>query len=197
MERFTAGDLGAGEGDRGGDGDAATTSSIGAPARYLDGGYGVGKTHLLAALWHEAPDAEGVPHVRGARRPSSASSGWSRRSHASPRIGCSASTSSSSTTSPTPDDGHVPAGGDRRAARGSPRRRTRCRTGSARAASTPTTSRGRSPRSPRTSKSCASTGPTTGPRRGSRPSRSATLSSTAIGRALAQSDGAVSRRLFD
>src|SRR3954447_22943787 len=27
----------------------------GAPARYLDGGYGVGKTHLLAALWHAAP----------------------------------------------------------------------------------------------------------------------------------------------
>jgi len=26
-----------------------------APARYLDGGYGVGKTHLLAALWHAAP----------------------------------------------------------------------------------------------------------------------------------------------
>ncbi|MBV9041790.1 MAG: cell division protein ZapE [Acidimicrobiia bacterium] len=29
--------------------------SDGAPARYLDGGYGVGKTHLLAALWHAAP----------------------------------------------------------------------------------------------------------------------------------------------
>src|SRR5947209_5189069 len=27
----------------------------GAPARYLDGGYGVGKTHLLAALWHAVP----------------------------------------------------------------------------------------------------------------------------------------------
>ena len=26
-----------------------------APARYLDGGYGVGKTHLLAALWHAVP----------------------------------------------------------------------------------------------------------------------------------------------
>jgi cell division protein ZapE len=25
------------------------------PGRYLDGGYGVGKTHLLASLWHEAP----------------------------------------------------------------------------------------------------------------------------------------------
>ncbi len=26
-----------------------------APARYLDGGFGVGKTHLLAATWHAAP----------------------------------------------------------------------------------------------------------------------------------------------
>jgi cell division protein ZapE len=26
-----------------------------APARYLDGGFGVGKTHLLAAAWHAAP----------------------------------------------------------------------------------------------------------------------------------------------
>ncbi len=25
------------------------------PGRYLDGGFGVGKTHLLASLWHEAP----------------------------------------------------------------------------------------------------------------------------------------------
>ena len=30
----------------------------GKPARYLDGGYGVGKTHLLAALWHAAPPAK-------------------------------------------------------------------------------------------------------------------------------------------
>ena len=27
----------------------------GAPGVYLDGGYGVGKTHLLASLWHESP----------------------------------------------------------------------------------------------------------------------------------------------
>lgn len=26
------------------------------PGVYLDGGYGVGKTHLLASLWHEAPE---------------------------------------------------------------------------------------------------------------------------------------------
>ncbi|MEX2291240.1 MAG: cell division protein ZapE [Mycobacteriales bacterium] len=28
----------------------------GRPGVYLDGGYGVGKTHLLAALWHESPE---------------------------------------------------------------------------------------------------------------------------------------------
>ncbi len=28
----------------------------GPPGVYLDGGYGVGKTHLLASLWHEAPE---------------------------------------------------------------------------------------------------------------------------------------------
>lgn len=30
-------------------------ASTGAPGRYLDGGFGVGKTHLLASLWHAAP----------------------------------------------------------------------------------------------------------------------------------------------
>jgi cell division protein ZapE len=29
--------------------------AAGAPGRYLDGGFGVGKTHLLASLWHAAP----------------------------------------------------------------------------------------------------------------------------------------------
>ena len=29
--------------------------SDGRPGRYLDGGFGVGKTHLLASLWHAAP----------------------------------------------------------------------------------------------------------------------------------------------
>jgi cell division protein ZapE len=28
-------------------------SQIQAPGVYLDGGFGVGKTHLLAAVWHE------------------------------------------------------------------------------------------------------------------------------------------------
>ena len=30
-------------------------TASGAPGRYLDGGFGVGKTHLLASLWHAAP----------------------------------------------------------------------------------------------------------------------------------------------
>ncbi len=34
----------------------------GRQARYLDGGYGVGKTHLLASLWHET-DGHGFPAV--------------------------------------------------------------------------------------------------------------------------------------
>lgn len=33
----------------------ATGESVCAPGLYLDGGFGVGKTHLLASLWHEAP----------------------------------------------------------------------------------------------------------------------------------------------
>jgi cell division protein ZapE len=31
----------------------------GRPGVYLDGGFGVGKTHLLASLWHEAPEPRG------------------------------------------------------------------------------------------------------------------------------------------
>jgi cell division protein ZapE len=34
---------------------APATSPGGKPGRYLDGGFGVGKTHLLASLWHAAP----------------------------------------------------------------------------------------------------------------------------------------------
>ncbi|MCY7365387.1 MAG: cell division protein ZapE [Frankiaceae bacterium] len=33
-----------------------TKAPDGRPGVYLDGGYGVGKTHLLASLWHEAPE---------------------------------------------------------------------------------------------------------------------------------------------
>jgi len=32
-----------------------STAPLGRPGVYLDGGFGVGKTHLLAALWHAAP----------------------------------------------------------------------------------------------------------------------------------------------
>jgi cell division protein ZapE len=32
-----------------------TTAVDGRPGLYLDGGFGVGKTHLLASLWHAAP----------------------------------------------------------------------------------------------------------------------------------------------
>lgn len=38
------------------------TGGNGPRARYLDGGYGVGKTHLLASLWHET-DSHGLPAV--------------------------------------------------------------------------------------------------------------------------------------
>lgn len=34
-------------------------SSTTTPGLYLDGGFGVGKTHLLAALWHRTPGGEG------------------------------------------------------------------------------------------------------------------------------------------
>ena len=33
-----------------------TKAPDGRPGVYLDGGYGVGKTHLLASLWHQAPE---------------------------------------------------------------------------------------------------------------------------------------------
>ena len=33
----------------------SSTGDDGRPGRYLDGGFGVGKTHLLASLWHAAP----------------------------------------------------------------------------------------------------------------------------------------------
>ena len=42
------------------------------PGIYLDGGYGVGKTHLLASLWHEAPEPKAyctfseLTHLTGA-----------------------------------------------------------------------------------------------------------------------------------
>ncbi len=53
MERFTASLHGAGSKPR--RGRKARSGTNLKSARYLDGGYGVGKTHLLAAAWHEAP----------------------------------------------------------------------------------------------------------------------------------------------
>ena len=53
LERFAAG-FGAPSGGRRGRRGAATGPD-GKPGRYLDGGFGVGKTHLLASLWHAAP----------------------------------------------------------------------------------------------------------------------------------------------
>jgi cell division protein ZapE len=47
-------------------------ASNGPPGVYLDGGFGVGKTHLLASLWHEAPAPKafgtfvGYTHLVGA-----------------------------------------------------------------------------------------------------------------------------------
>ena len=38
---------------------------VGRPGRYLDGGFGVGKTHLLASLWHAAPAPKGYVTFEG------------------------------------------------------------------------------------------------------------------------------------
>jgi cell division protein ZapE len=58
LERF-AGALGpaaaSGGGRWGRRSSAAPAADVGRPGRYLDGGFGVGKTHLLASLWHAAP----------------------------------------------------------------------------------------------------------------------------------------------
>ena len=68
---------------------------------YLDGGFGVGKTHLLASLLarRRGPKAFGTfvgfTNLVGAL-------GFARRSRRAAATGCSASTSSSSTTPATP-----------------------------------------------------------------------------------------------
>lgn len=59
LESFAAG-LGGGTGGRGGAGARrwfrrGRQAPAGPSGVYLDGGYGVGKTHLLASLWHAAP----------------------------------------------------------------------------------------------------------------------------------------------
>ncbi|MDT6987884.1 cell division protein ZapE [Streptomyces lusitanus] len=60
LEGFAAGLGGASAGERGrrrlfGLGKAAKKGPTGPRGVYLDGGYGVGKTHLLASLWHATP----------------------------------------------------------------------------------------------------------------------------------------------
>jgi cell division protein ZapE len=58
MERFAAGlceDARPRAGRRWWRRDGGTGEAPGRIGRYLDGGYGVGKTHLLAALWHAVP----------------------------------------------------------------------------------------------------------------------------------------------
>ncbi|HEX5569318.1 MAG TPA: cell division protein ZapE [Streptomyces sp.] len=62
LDGFAAGLDGAPEGDGGGirrwfRRGGRTTAPAGPRGVYLDGGYGVGKTHLLASLWHAAPAA--------------------------------------------------------------------------------------------------------------------------------------------
>ena len=55
LEAFAAGfGSGVGGGRRGRR--SAPTGPPGKPGRYLDGGFGVGKTHLLASLWHAVPE---------------------------------------------------------------------------------------------------------------------------------------------
>ena len=55
LEAFAAG-FGGGASSGGRRGRRASTAGPGGkPGRYLDGGFGVGKTHLLASLWHAAP----------------------------------------------------------------------------------------------------------------------------------------------
>ena len=59
------------------------------PGVYLDGGFGVGKTHLLAALWHVAHGAEVLRHlhrVHGARRRARLRAGGRAAPRRSPRL---------------------------------------------------------------------------------------------------------------
>ena len=128
---------------------------------YLDGGYGVGKTHLLASLWHNAPGPKlfatfvELTHLVGA-------------------LGFhDAVATLSSYTLVCVDEFELDDPGDtvlvstlltrlREAGVRSPPPRTRCRASSARAASPPRTSCARSRGSRRSSTRCASTARTTG-----------------------------------
>ena len=55
LEAFAAGLAGGAGTGRGWRRRAPVQAAKGRPGRYLDGGFGVGKTHLLASLWHAAP----------------------------------------------------------------------------------------------------------------------------------------------
>jgi cell division protein ZapE len=55
LRRLFGGSLGSPAGSPEGSTEGSTDAPVGTPGLYLDGGFGVGKTHLLASLWHEAP----------------------------------------------------------------------------------------------------------------------------------------------
>ena len=121
--------------------EAAASAGAGPPEGpggvYLDGGYGVGKTHLLASLWHAAPAPEAVRHLRRADAPGRRAR-LPRPVEALSSTGWSASTSSSWTTRGTRCWSRRCWPGCARRASGSPPRRTRCPASSARAGSPPT-----------------------------------------------------------
>ena len=127
------------------------------PGVYLDGGFGVGKTHLLAALWHVAPGPKyfgtfieytalvgALGYAQAVRAAHAARACLHRRVRA---------------RRPGRHDAHDAASSASswRAAPASPPRRTPRRTRSARAGSPPPTSSARSTPSPRTSRRSAST----------------------------------------
>ena len=128
---------------------------------YLDGGFGVGKTHLLASLWHEAPAPQGVRHVRRVhppgRRPGLRPH---RRGAVRPPAGLHRRVRARRPGRHRPDVHAAQPARRRRASAWRPPP-TRCRTGSARAGSPPTTSCARSRACPRTSTSTGSTARTT------------------------------------
>ena len=133
----------------------------GPPGVYLDGGFGVGKTHLLASLWHEAPAPKafgtfvGYTHLVGALGFADAVAALSTRS-----LVCIDEFELDDPGDTRADVDAARAAG-RGAASGSRRRPTRCPAPSARAASRPTTSCARSRRCRPTSRSCGSTATTT------------------------------------
>ena len=149
------------------------------PAIYLDGGFGVGKTHLLASLWHESSRTEDVLHVRRADQPRrrARAAGGGRGVVVVPADLYRRVRARRSRRHDADQPAARPA--RRRPASSSRRPRTRCPTNWARAASRRSTSSARSRRWPPTSTYGGSTGPTTvivGSRK--RPSRGPTSASS-------------------